>query len=1141
MPISAAELRERLERLTKPGARGRLLDQGLARGMIWRDGLLPPGAPDFSLTLSPDLMGYGYGVLAQTLLLQELEGRSELTERGFLVAAEAIEAVVRRGGRTNERGFHLLVASISFHLARHSARAYCLLPPDQAELNLSPVEVALHRLMRRAIDGLRISLSRLILEPGYGFQVPNDGAKDDEGGVSTVDAEAILGQALQFPLLRSLAFFEFAMQTGDSTHIASSLRLQRRIRELAAASGYPNIWWSARLMEPLVSEIWDYSYHTRLPETLPGEVPQDDQDRWTDIRQKFIARLFAKEPSQLDLWPSQTEAARRSVDANDDLVVALPTSAGKTRIAELCILRTLASQERVVYVTPLRALSAQVEAGLRETLGPLNISVSSLYGASGVAMTDIDELRGADVVVATPEKLDFSLRQAPDVLDDVGLIVLDEGHMIGEGSREVRYEVLVQRLLRRADAADRRLVALSAVFSSDDTMEDFTAWLRSDSPGEAIQSDWRPTRRRIGILGWSRRRGTGRLNLRVGDESPFVPRWLEAEEPLGRRRNAFPQNPPELTIATAQRLCEDGHQTLVFAPERRSVESLADLCLTLNRQGHLRTMLQSLDDIQHARSIGIECLGRRHPAVRCLEVGVGVHHGRLPRQFLRAVEKLVDQGILRMIIASPTIAQGLDLSCSALVLHSLYRYGEPIPRSEFRNVIGRVGRAFVDLDGLVIFPVHGLSRRTRGKLRDFQDLHEAVEEDQLVSGLLYLVRRVLTILADRLGLSADDLSEYVLNQDASWGSEIEEDEDLVEALEDLDTAILGIIEDPETDSDDLAEALDEALQGSLWRRQQRFIEERQDLFEVTLVGRALWLWDRTSSSDRQAYYWAGVGERSGGMIRANIEELVADLVAADEALSEGDDEKAIAPLTRLAERLLSIHPFQPRQFPDEWQELLAEWIGGVSADVSREMGRSDAIGFIHDALVYRLVWALEAVRAVGLALGHAECEALQGAAPVCLSHGVPNRQAALLVRAGLSRSLAVKLVEEWPANFDDLAGLSLWLEDVQRNAGIEGVLDGEHEQRLWRRFLDGWERDIQLRWREDEMEVEVQWDGPPPGTGTPVRVGPFDSASGEAVVRRPDFSRLGLVRRDLHISQAGTVLASVGEHGRSLRVTRFGE
>ena len=234
----------------------------------------------------------------------------------------------------------------------------------------------------------------------------------------------------------------------------------------------------------------------------------------------FIALLNRRKRAEVELWPSQIEAAKRAIDLHDDLVVSLPTGAGKTRVAELCILRTLAEDKRVIFVTPLRALSAQTEATLQRTFGPLGKSISTLYGSIGTSQLEEDVLRLRHIVVATPEKLDFALRNDPSLIDDVGLIILDEGHMIGLGEREVRYEVQIHRLLMRADAAQRRIVCLSASLPSGDQFDDFVNWLRRDDPGAAVTSVWRPTRLRFGEVIWTRNRA--RLEIQVGDERPFV-------------------------------------------------------------------------------------------------------------------------------------------------------------------------------------------------------------------------------------------------------------------------------------------------------------------------------------------------------------------------------------------------------------------------------------------------------------------------------------------------------------------------------------------------------------------------------------------------------------------------------------------
>ncbi len=239
-------------------------------------------------------------------------------------------------------------------------------------------------------------------------------------------------------------------------------------------------------------------------------------------------------------------------------------------------------------MTPLRALSAQVERDLTETFAPLGFSVSSLYGSAGVESGDAETLREGQIVVSTPEKLDFALRNDNSIIDGVGLIVLDEGHMLGPNEREVRYEALVQRILRRDDAAARRIVCLSALFPSPEEMSDLVAWIRQDDPGGPIHSLWRPTRQRFGVLRWLS--NAARLDVKVEEESPFVPRFVEAAAPPkgSRRRNAFPSDKNELTLAAGWHFVAQEKDVLVYCSLRKSVETLGRLILKCIGHGVLR-------------------------------------------------------------------------------------------------------------------------------------------------------------------------------------------------------------------------------------------------------------------------------------------------------------------------------------------------------------------------------------------------------------------------------------------------------------------------------------------------------------------------------------------------------------------------
>ena len=354
--------------------------------------------------------------------------------------------------------------------------------------------------------------------------------------------------------------------------------------------------------------MWETSFHTKLPENIPeagislvlpnpiavlfgnlelGLTQATDEARkaWNDKRARFIASLYHRKRSEVDLWPSQLAAVDTIFNSNDNAVVSLPTSAGKTRIAELAILMCLAAGRRVVFVTPLRALSAQTEAGLAKTFTPLGATVSSLYGSMGSATTDDDLLADRDIIVATPEKLDFALRNTPELLDGVGLVVLDEGHMIGLGEREVRYEVQIQRLLLRDDANSRRILCLSAVLPDDDKLEDFVGWLSNDSEDGLITANWRATGQQFGTVSWAGE--AARLDIQVGDQTPFVPNYLTAIVPKGRRKKAFPTDQKELVIATAWRQIEEGHTVLIYHPVKRFVEPMARHILKLRKQGLL--------------------------------------------------------------------------------------------------------------------------------------------------------------------------------------------------------------------------------------------------------------------------------------------------------------------------------------------------------------------------------------------------------------------------------------------------------------------------------------------------------------------------------------------------------------------------
>jgi hypothetical protein len=1035
-----------------------------------KDGTLPPNAPPLGATIETDLAEHGFALLRGAMTLRSKAGSSELTNKAFEHAAKAFEALIRNGDpEASERGFHRTIAAAAYHLAGFSAVAYSLFKEATHDLNTSPGEIAIQRLILRDLDQLR-SFVRDWLddEAHHDEQLAEALMREDS------DVDDVLSIILNTTICRALAFFDFALETGEVQPIDTARSLLVTATSLADKAENVPLWWISNLCRHLIDDLWQHSLH----QTLPSEPPEGAEEKYSELRQLFISSLYARRISEVELWPSQREAAKRSTDVKDDLVVALPTSAGKTRVAEIATLMTLSSGRRVLIVTPLRALSAQTERSFRKTFAPLGFSISSLYGASGLSAGDEDVLHTREIIIATPEKLDFALRSDPSLIDDVGLIVLDEGHMIGPSEREIRYETLVQRLLRRTDAAERRIVCLSAILPSGHELDDLTAWIRSDVPGGPVRSDWRPTRQRFGAITWRGKNALLRLDL--NEDGPFLDKFVMEKPALGKERVSYPRTNPQLTLFAAWEFATQGKRALIFSTQANWVESYGKQVVDLCRRGYLESLLEDETSIARALEVGKEWLGDDHPAVASLKLGVAIHHGRLPSPFLRELEILLSEGVLKVIVASPTLSQGLNLNAAVLLVPALYRAGEKIKGEEFANVAGRAGRAFVDVEGLI---VHVMFDKIDWRKRAWSELVASAKARTLKSGLIQIVAQILERLSRNGILDRDDAWEYLANARDAWRSPEEEakvaerlaapveygtnsdeneaevdeetidEEPLSQIVERLDATVFGLIEALDADRADLPKLLDEALKGSLWARQiARENESVAPLHKKVFEARADLIWKSTTAQVRRGHFAMGVGLEAGLAIDGMADELDNLLDRADDAALGGEIDELADALGGLGERLLFMRPFIPDKanaLPANWKAILRSWVSGE--EVSKIGPQNMRV--VEDAFTYRLVWALEAVRTRRMSLGWSP-EIVAGGAAAAVETGVPRLMMSMLIRAGLpSRRAAITAIENAAQIFLSPGQMRVWLESDEITAYTDaGDWPTPDTASLWARF-----------------------------------------------------------------------------------------
>ena len=650
-------------------------------------------------------------------------------------------------------------------------------------------------------------------------------------------------------------------------------------------------------------------------------------------------------------------------------------------------------------------------------------------------------------------------------------------------------------------------------------LDDLTAWIRNDEPGGPVTFRWRPTRQRFGHLIWRPatpdKPAGAQLYFDSRTEVPFISRFVEEVAARRPERSSRPREEKDLSIYAAWKFAEQGKRTLIFITQANWVEGYGEMALELVERGYLSSLLDDPEAIQRAIEVGREWLGDDHCAVKCLQIGVAIHHGGLPNPFLRELELLLSRGTIKVTVASPTLSQGLNLNAAVMLVPILHRSGKLITGEEFANVAGRAGRAFVDVEGLVIHVMH---RGGEWRLQVWRNLVASARSRTLESGLIQVVNAILTKLSDQGVLNREGAFEYLANSRDPWkaqGPAIEDDdsEPLSQLVEKLDATVFGLVEALDADSADLPRLLDEALQGSLWARQLSRREngaELRDWHRWLLQARAQLIWRSTTAPARRGHFAMGVGLEAGIALDAMADELGALIDQADEASLSGNEEQLVTALVGLAERLLVLRPFVPEAknaLPGNWRDLLRMWVTGVDVNT---IGTSN-MGVVEDAFTYRLVWAMEALRTRRIVLGW-ESDTIAGGGAATVETGVPRFMMAMLIRAGLpSRRAAIVAVNEGNALFVDPPGMRAWLESAEIGALTENNdWPTPETAALWQRFrgetLSGGVRKTEI----SEIRLALDEDQPRPSNGI-YRVELEND--GEAWICTPDFRRVAKLRR----------------------------
>lgn len=388
-----------------------------------------------------------------------------------------------------------------------------------------------------------------------------------------------------------------------------------------------------------------------------------------------------------------------AVDAGSSVLVAAPTGSGKTLVADYAIERALALGRTAVYTTPIKALSNQKLRDLVALHGRQNV---------GLITGDRSVRPASPVVVMTTEVLRSLLHDESRLLADLGVVVLDEIHYLGDPERGPVWEEVVLT----APAAVQ-LVGLSATIPDAERVATWMA--RAHGPTELVVEQVRPVElRHLYALGSPR-----------GEDPFLLPMLLDGApnprmDALGprRRREGVLRNRQVADIVTPTReemlrVLRDGMLPAIwFVLSRsgcdRAVEEVAtlDLQLTgLDEAMALRRLAEEacrplrLDD---RRAVGHEAW------LHALERGVAAHHGGMLPVHREVVEAGLRAGLVKVVFATETLAVGVNLPARTVVVDRLTRGGGPdadlLASSTVAQLVGRAGRRGLDRSGAAVIP-----------------------------------------------------------------------------------------------------------------------------------------------------------------------------------------------------------------------------------------------------------------------------------------------------------------------------------------------------------------------------------------------------------------------------------------------------
>uniref|UniRef100_A0A803W4Z0 Helicase, POLQ like n=1 Tax=Ficedula albicollis TaxID=59894 RepID=A0A803W4Z0_FICAL len=428
-----------------------------------------------------------------------------------------------------------------------------------------------------------------------------------------------------------------------------------------------------------------------------------------------------------------------SLQQRKNLIYSLPTSGGKTLVAEIIILQELLCRQKdVLMILPYVAIVQEKVRGLSSFGIELGFLVEEYAGSKG-RFPPIKRRVKKSLYIATIEKghaLVNSLIET-ERIDDLGLVVVDELHMLGEGSRGAILEITLAKILYTSKTT--QIIGMSATLNNVGDLQKFLQ-------AEYYTNNFRP----VDLKEYIKIRDTIYAVDSKSENGFAFSRLLNFKYSSNLERAD-----PDHIIALVTEVIPK-YSCLIFCPTKKSCENVASLvCKYLKKEFRAHKEREKEDLIKNLKSIGN---GTVCPVLKqTVPFGIAYHHSGLTNDERKSIEEAYSSGVLCLLACTATLAAGVNLPARRVILRSPYIGNDFLKKNQYKQMIGRAGRAGIDSAGESILIVQEKDKHL------VQDLVHSPLENCYSNLLLELTKGMQSLLLSLVGLKIAVTYEEVDN------------------------------------------------------------------------------------------------------------------------------------------------------------------------------------------------------------------------------------------------------------------------------------------------------------------------------------------------------------------------------------------